>query len=66
MVEKSEPRKIEWNQILVALELNRNCVKHDLEKMRSEKKDIYFKQLEHTKIIEIGSLACKILSWGVG
>lgn len=27
-------------------------MKHDLEKMRSEKKDIYFKQLEHTKIME--------------
>lgn len=51
---------------LVALEHNRSCVKHDLQKMRSEKKDIYFKQLEHTKIIETEGIASKILSWRGG
>lgn len=28
---------------LVALEHHRSCAKHDLQKMRGEKKDIYFK-----------------------
>jgi len=41
-------------------------VKHDLERMRSEMKEIYFKKLEQTKIIEMKEIASKILSWGVG
>lgn len=40
-------------------------MKHDLEKTRSEK-NIYFKQLEHTKIIEIKDIASKILHWERG